>query len=82
MAKRRLCVSSWKDRVIIWGAVPSVLLEPAYSQETFEEYMRQLFRTIAPGGAFILGIADNAMPGSKIERIRRITEEDEEYQDE
>jgi hypothetical protein len=35
--------------------------------------MDDLFRTIAPGRAFILGIADNAMPGSKIERIRRIT---------
>ena len=33
-----------------------------------------LFRTIAPGRAFLLGIADNAMPGSNIERIRRITQ--------
>ena len=36
--------------------------------------MDGLFRTAAPGDAFILGIADNAMPDSKIERIERITE--------
>ena len=64
----------WEDRVIIWGGVPSVILEPAYSEETFEEYMRQLFRTIAPGDAFILGVSDNIMPGAQLERLERIAE--------
>jgi len=63
----------WGDRVIIWGGVPSVILEEPYSDEQFEQYMDDLFRTIAPGNAFILGVADNVMPGSKIERIERIT---------
>ncbi len=66
--------AAWGDRVIIWGGVPSVLLEDPFTDEQFEAYLDDLFRTIAPGRAFILGIADNAMPGSKIERIRRITE--------
>ena len=66
--------AAWGDRVIIWGGVPSAILEAPFTDEQFEQYMDQLFRTIAPGGAFILGIADNAMPGSKIERIRRLTE--------
>ncbi len=65
---------AWGDRVIIFGAVPSVILERPYTDKQFEQYMDDLFRTIAPGGAFILGIADNAMPGSDINRIRRITE--------
>ena len=66
--------AAWGDRVIIWGGVPSVILEDPFTEEQFEEHMDDLFRTIAPGRAFILGIADNAMPGSKIERIKRITE--------
>ncbi len=66
--------AAWGDRVIIWGGVPSVLLEDPFTDEQFEAYLDDLFRTIAPGRAFILGIADNAMPGSKIERIQRITE--------
>ena len=66
--------AAWDDRVIIWGGVPSVILEEPYTDEQFERYMDELFGAIAPGKAFILGIADNAMPGSKIERIRRISE--------
>jgi len=63
---------TWGNRMIIWGAVPSVILEPAYSEEAFEEYMRQLFRTIAPGDAFILGVSDNIMRDALLERLERI----------
>lgn len=66
--------AAWGDRVIVFGGVPSVILEEPYTDQQFEQFMDELFRTIAPGKAFILGIADNAMPGSKIERIRRISE--------
>ena len=41
--------------------------------------MIDVFKTIAPGDAFILGVADNVMPEAKIERIRRVTEMVEEY---
>jgi uroporphyrinogen-III decarboxylase len=61
--------------VIIWGGVPSVLLEPESTpQAAFEGYMDRLFRAIAPGDAFILGVADNVMPEADITRIARITE--------
>jgi hypothetical protein len=65
---------AWGDRLIIWGGVPSVILEEHYSDEQFEAYLQELFATIAPGNAFILGVADNVMPEANIERIRRITE--------
>ena len=65
--------------VIIWGGVPSVILEENYSDEYFEAYMRKVFRTIAPGDAFILGVADNVLPDADIERIRRISEMVEEW---
>ena len=38
-----------------------------------------LLRTIAPGDAFILGVADNVMAEAKIERIARVTEMVEQY---
>lgn len=61
--------------VIVWGGVPSVLLEPESTpEEEFERYMDDLFRTIAPGDAFILGVSDNVMPEADIRRITRITE--------
>lgn len=66
--------AAWGDRVIIWGGVPSAILEDPFTDDQFEAYMEEVFRAIAPGKAFLLGIADNAMPGSKIRRIQRITE--------
>jgi hypothetical protein len=66
--------AEWGERMIIWGGVPSYILEDNYSEADFEAYMDGLFKTIAPGRAFILGIADNALPGAKIERIRRISQ--------
>ena len=66
--------AAWGDRVIIWGGVPSVILEDPFSDEEFEQFMDEVLHTIAPGAAFILGIADNAMPGARIDRICRITQ--------
>ncbi len=71
--------AAWGNDVIIWGAVPSVILEDTYAEEQFEDYMRNVFDTVAPGDAFILGVADNVMPAAKIERIARISEMVEEF---
>lgn len=62
------------DDVVIFGGVPSVILEDSVSDEEFEAYMDNLFRVVAPGNAFILGIADNMMPTSLLSRVKRIGE--------
>ena len=66
--------TAWGERIIVWGGVPSSILEDPYTDAEFEAYMEDIFRTIAPGDAFILGVADNVMPGAKLERVQRITE--------
>jgi len=66
--------AAWGDRVIIWGGLPSLLLSPSVPEREFRAYMRELLRVIAPGDAFILGIADNAMPDSLIERVEWVSE--------
>ena len=66
--------AAWGTDVAIFGGVPSIILEPGYPEAEFEAYMRNLFRVIAPGDAFILGVADNVMPTSVIERVERISE--------
>ena len=71
--------AAWGSRIIIWGGVPSVILEEPYSEAEFKAYMAEMFRAIAPGDAFILGVADNIMPGAKLERLQRIQEMVEEY---
>jgi hypothetical protein len=71
---------AWGNDVIIFGGVPSVILEEDFmTDEEFEKYMLEVFRTIAPGNAFILGVSDNVMPSAKIERVERISEMIEEH---
>jgi uroporphyrinogen-III decarboxylase len=66
---------AFKGRVTIFGGVPSVaLLEESMSDEEFEEFMKSLFREIAPGDRFILGVSDTTPPDAKFERLLRITE--------
>lgn len=60
--------------VIIWGGIPSVMLCDPVGDEAFERYMHDLFRIIAPGDAFILGVADNVMAEARLDRIERIGE--------
>ena len=69
----------WGTDVIIWGGVPSVILEETTPDDEFEDYLRDVFEVVAPGDAFILGVADNVMPRAKIERVERISEMVEEY---
>ncbi len=66
--------ATWGSSMIIWGGVPASILEETYPEEKFETYMVDLFHTIAPGDAFILGVSDNVMTNSMLSRIERITE--------
>jgi len=70
---------NWGNDVIIWGGIPSSILCPPVTDEVFETYMEDLFRTIVPGDTFILGVADNVMPDAYIERVIRVSEMVEAY---
>jgi len=62
-------------KITIFGGVPSVaLLEESMTDEEFEAHMRGLFREIAPGDRFILGVSDNVPPDAKWERLVRLAE--------
>ncbi len=66
---------AFKGKVTIFGGIPSViLLEESMSDEAFEQYMKNLFREIAPGDRFILGVSDTTPPDAKFSRLLRITE--------
>jgi len=66
---------AFKGKVTIFGGIPYVaLLEESMSDEEFENFMNDLFREIAPGDRFILGVSDTTPPDAKFERLLRITE--------
>jgi len=64
----------WGNRIIIWGGVPSTLLSPNVPEDEFRTYMHQLLDTISREDAFILGVSDNVMPDSLIDRIAWISD--------
>ena len=65
---------AWGDKITIWGGLPTVIFEPAYSDEEFDAYVINLFREIAPGNNFIVGMGDNFPVGGNIDRVRRVVE--------
>ena len=66
---------AFKGKITIFGGIPSIaLLEESMSDEEFEKFMKNLFKEIAPGDRFILGISDTTPPDAKFERLLRITE--------
>ena len=66
---------AFKDRITIFGGIPSVaLLEESMPDEEFERFIKHLFKEIAPGNRFILGVSDTTPPDAKFERLLRITE--------
>jgi hypothetical protein len=64
----------WGNRMILFGGLPSVMLSPHIPEDEFRSYVAYVLRTVAPGDAFILGVADNVMPDSIIERVEWVTE--------
>lgn len=64
----------WGTRLVIYGGLPSILLSPSTKEQEFRDYVRRIFDIIAPGDAFILGVSDNVMPDSIIDRVAWVSE--------
>jgi corrinoid protein of di/trimethylamine methyltransferase len=65
----------WRDKLTIFGGIPSnILLAESATEEEFEAYLDHLFKVIAPGRRFILGIADTTPPNAVFDRLIRIGE--------
>jgi hypothetical protein len=65
---------TWGNRVSIWGGLPSLLLSPSVPEGEFRAFMDALLDEIKPGDAFILGVSDNVMPDSLIERVAWVSD--------
>jgi corrinoid protein of di/trimethylamine methyltransferase len=65
----------WCDKLTVFGGIPSnILLAELCSDEEFEAYLDNLFRVIAPGTRFVVGVADTTPPDAVFERLIRIGE--------
>jgi hypothetical protein len=66
---------AFQGKVTIWGGIPSIaLLESSMPDQEFDQFMKDVFREVAPGDRFILSVSDTTPPDAKFERLQRITE--------
>jgi corrinoid protein of di/trimethylamine methyltransferase len=65
----------WSDRLTIFGGVPSNILLPSSATDgEFQAFLDDLFKAIAPGKRFILGVADTTPRDADFSRLKRIGE--------
>jgi hypothetical protein len=65
----------WADRLTILGGLPSnLLLAKSAGEDEYRAFVDYLFRAVAPGRRFILGVADTVPPGAVFDRLRWLGE--------
>ena len=64
----------WENGPMIWGGIPSPILEERTSDREFVEYLDGLLTTIG-NQAIIIGVGDMVLGNNLIERVRYIAEQ-------
>ena len=64
----------WSGAGIIWGGIPSPVLEKTYGENAFKKYVNRFLKTVS-GKPIIIGIGDQVMPNSLIERVEYISQQ-------
>jgi hypothetical protein len=62
---------AWRGGPLIWGGIPSPLLEARTPEAAFEAWVEELFETIGRG-PIVLGVGDMVMGNNRIERVEAI----------
>ncbi|MGD8662027.1 MAG: uroporphyrinogen decarboxylase family protein [Desulfobacterales bacterium] len=70
---------TWQKGPLIWGGVPSPILEERTSESEFQEYIHCLLETIGNRN-IILGVGDMVLGNNLIERVEYIAKEVEHHQ--
>ncbi|NJN80975.1 MAG: hypothetical protein HC802_00915 [Caldilineaceae bacterium] len=71
-------LAAWPNGPIIWGAIPSPILEPDFPEDEFIAHIDRLLETVSKR-PIILCITDMVLPINDIERVRAIAERVEGY---
>jgi len=63
--------NAWRAGPLIWGGIPSPILEAATDEEEFDQFIERLLTTIG-ADPIILGVVDLFMYHNSIERVQKI----------
>lgn len=65
--------NAWRDGPLIWGAIPTPILEERTTDDEFNTYLDRLFQ-LTQEGPIILGLVDLFMRHNSIERVKQIAD--------
>ncbi|MDP3064013.1 MAG: uroporphyrinogen decarboxylase family protein [Chloroflexota bacterium] len=65
-------VEAWGDRVTIWGGLSTVMFNPTYTDQEFDDYVVALVREAAPAHNIIIGMGDNVPMTGDFDRVIRV----------
>ncbi len=69
---------SWRNGPLIWGGIPSPILEERTAENDFQDYVQRLLNTIGDQ-AIILGVGDMVLDNNLIERVEYIANQVENH---
>jgi uroporphyrinogen-III decarboxylase len=69
---------AWREGPMIWGGIPSPILETRTPEHEFQEYVHRLLQTIGDK-PIILGVGDMVLGNNLIERVEYIAAEVEKH---
>jgi len=69
---------AWNNGPLIWGGIPSIILENRTPEFEFKNYVKHLLETVG-ANEIILGIGDMVMADNIIERVEYIAEKVEKH---
>ena len=68
------------DSTIIWGGIPGGMFnEASCPDEEFEQHVRRCIQVMTENPRYVLGVADQVVPGSSTRRIKHVRELVEQY---
>jgi hypothetical protein len=67
------------EKTILWGGIPGGYFTPQYSDEEFDEHVIRVLKVMRSSPRYVLGVADQVVPGSSFERLKRVSELVETY---
>jgi uroporphyrinogen-III decarboxylase len=65
---------AWRGKVLMWGAIPSPIFESHVPEHEFTEWIKRMLDLLGDDRRIILGIGDQAVSPSLIERIKKASE--------
>lgn len=68
-----------RNDTVIWGGIPGGYFSPIMSDDEFDAWVKHVVSYMKKDNRFVLGVADEVVPGTTFERIKRVSELVEKY---